>query len=165
MAIGHRYLGPRWVVLPTDPAVDEKASDAVRYQTSLYKEGLVIKESHKPTRFQISPLTVRQKRYAVAKEFDTDLIIRCGLVAVENFVVELEDGTITTARQPDRKDRGGEMGVCASSEWADEFQLHLRDRSTLAGMILAVTEPDPLSCKPSDAQSGGSESSEKESTA
>ena len=164
MAKGHRYLGPRWVVLPDDPAVDQKASDPIKYQESLYKEGLVILEGHKPTRFQIQPLTVRQKRYAVAKEFDTDMILRCGLLAVENFIVELEDGVITGPKQPDRKDRGGEMGCCASSEWSDDFPLHLRDRSNLSGMILTVTEPDPLSLRPSDEPSGASPSSEKEST-
>lgn len=165
MAKGHRYLGPRWVVLPDDPAVDEKASDAVKYRESLFADGLVLREGVKPTRWQVQPLTIRQKRWCLGSDDRVDAIVRCGLLAVDGYVIEAEDGTITSPRPPDRKDRGGDVGVASSKEWLDEFPLHTSDAIALAGMILAITEPDPLSCRPSGGPSGAGKSGEKESTA
>ena len=161
MAKGHRFLGPRWVYLPDDPAVK---IDIEKYKASLYKEGAELVEGDTPTKFQIQPLTVRQKRSVLAHDFDADLVVRCGLVKVENFVLEDEDGKLRAFEQPDRKERHGDLGCCASQEWIDECPIHVGDKRVLAAMIFEITEPDPLSLKPSEQLSGGGSKLETEST-
>ena len=161
MAKGHRFLGPRWVYLPDDPAVK---IDLELYKTSLYKEGVELVDGDTPTRFQIQPLTVKQKRTVMANDFDADLVVRCGLVRVENFIIEDEHGNLQAFEQPDRKDRHGDMGCSASQNWIDECPIHVGDKRMLAAMIFEISEPDPLSLKPSEQQSGGGNKSKTEST-
>lgn len=159
--IGHRDLGPRWVYLPSDPAVK---IDLEKYRESLYKEGAEVIEGETATRFQIQPLTVRQKRTATAHEFDADIVLRCGLLKAENFIVEDEAGNAKPFIQPDRKERHGDMGCCASQEWIDECPIHVSDKNALAGMIFMITEADPLSLRRSAPESGDTSKPKKEST-
>jgi hypothetical protein len=159
MAKGHRALGPQWVYLPDDPDV---TIDLEKYRESNYKEGVEVRPG--ATKFQIKPLTPRQKRTVLAHDFDSEIVVRCGLVKVEGFVLEDDLGELVAFDQPDRKDRHGDMGASASQNWIDECPIHVPDKNALAAMIWHISEPDPLSCKPLEQQSGGGSKSETEST-
>lgn len=166
MAIGRRAVGQRRVALAltieagviADPAVDLEQSDLKAYRESLWDTiHLKYLPGERPTLFTIRALTKREKDKAEglpAREAAAWLI-RCGVVALENYQIMRPDGTTYEAPQPD--------GNPASEKWMDELDLPQSYLFTLAAMIRAISEAElPLpkaSVKPcGDTTPSGTES-------
>lgn len=158
--------GPREVVLAyvhdndqvfADPSVDVEKSDLRKYREALFapeslEECIVFHPGERPTKWTIQPGTRRQKRYASALartsagEFIDAWLLFCVLRVGERVEV-FGDGTERSLSiQPDRKDRGGDLGVSASEDWLDRVKLLDEERMGLSLMAQHITDPAvPLS--------------------
>ena len=162
MALGRRICGPRWVVLPYDPALDDIKSDFDGYRESLFDIGkVVVRPGEQPSRFKISPLTEKQKR--VARAHDTgshefaELVFRCGILEVDNYPVQSDDGSTVDPSPPDRLDRGA-LGESATVEWLNSSRIAHSDIEVLAAMIWRLSEARPLISTASAKRAGPGES-------
>lgn len=168
-----RVVGPREVVIAwrsksgaiiADPAVDLESSDLQAYRDAMFSQEA--REKHikllpgeQATLWTIKPASRKQKRFAVEARSNeylfSELWVRFSVLRVGNREEVDDAGDVRhLAIQPDRKDRGGELGECASDDWIEQLKLVDDELTGLACMAQHITDPQVPLSKPSGPRSG-----------
>lgn len=158
MAIGRSVRAPKQVILRGDNAIDWERSDWDQYVESGFDaQHLAVLPGQTPTTFTIGQLTYPQ---SVAldglrnESAGADLLIRCGLRSLHNYVVIKPDGREHVISGEPPLTPVGTLGNVISDKWMDELGLLPSQRDALAALIRKNSEASiPLS-KPSGGGSG-----------
>lgn len=146
MALGRKVIDTLRFVYSRDPAIDQEKSDLENYLKFFEEKYLKYIDGKKPTIFTIKQLKIEQR---IAKdEFSNDLqkhifILRCGLIGIDNFVIENADGTLGLLNGITRKDEGA-LGSLITDDWIKESNISEEYIGAIAGAIMRITEAHPF---------------------
>lgn len=164
MALGRKVYQPIRYITERDSAIDKVQSDWSKYKSSGYDwQHIKLLPGEKATVFTLRQLTQRQR---MAREGIDNLAerltftIRCGVEAVENYLIERPDGSVMELRQPEQ-DLGNSLAPIATVKWAEEANFPNDHLVMIAAAISEISEAQiPLS-KPFAKASGGGDTEKK----
>jgi len=164
MSFGRRVCASRRVVLAVDlgelsildPAVDLDKSDLAAYRESLWEMKHITLDGE-PTWWTVKPLTRKQIRYAQTFQGDpggfADFVTRAGLVKVENYLLEGDNGE-SKAMPPVAVKAESNLGELITDEWMTEVGLQTDLLAGLSTMIQEISEVHLPLPKPSARRTG-----------
>lgn len=164
MALGRKVYQPIRYITERDSAIDKAQSDWAKYKSSGYDwQHIKLLPGEKATVFTLRQLTQRQR---MAREGIDNLAerltftIRCGVEAVENYLIERPDGSVMDLRQPE-PDANNSLAPIATVKWAEEANFPNDHLVMIAAAISEISEAQlPLS-KPCVKASGAGDTEKK----
>lgn len=156
MALGQKACKPVWVVLITDPALDEKDTDWDRYEKSLFsdEEALSFHKDMEPSKFLIRPPSYDQREVIDQHTgmAQVALAVRCCLLQIKNYPMEGGEFDGQSDFTPPRK-ATQHLGELITEKWMRMFNPNNGMFAGLWRALGVLNGARPFSSTPSPTQS------------